>query len=129
MSVRMKRMRPTPRDLSGLAVLVRDARVGRGVTVVDAALAAGVSRSTWVRIENGLKIRPDLLGRIESYLGWSPSSVRRWLENGGPAPGDTDEDAPPPRELTPREVIESLRISADRKRRLLAVFDADEPRL
>jgi transcriptional regulator with XRE-family HTH domain len=126
-SARMKRMRTTPRDLPGLAILVRDARVARGATVVDAAAAAGVSRSTWVRIENGLRIRADLLGRIEAYLGWAPSSVRRWLEAGGPVPGN-EADTAPPRELTPREIIENLSISADRKRRLLAVFDVDEPR-
>ncbi|MGW4493849.1 helix-turn-helix domain-containing protein [Streptomyces sp. NPDC004376] len=73
------------RDLSRLATRVRAHRMQRYNSRLAAAQAAGISKDTWMRVEEGREdVRESTYVKIERALGWAPDSWRAVAEGGEP---------------------------------------------
>ncbi|MER7623874.1 helix-turn-helix transcriptional regulator [Streptomyces sp. NPDC126503] len=93
-------------DLHRLAEYVRLRRTDLGLGVEPAARAAGISKDTWKRVENGLVVRDTKYTEIERVLRWAPGGCMTVARGGEPlisAPSDADPDVRiteiPPSEL------------------------------
>jgi DNA-binding XRE family transcriptional regulator len=73
------------RDLDRLARHVKAHRLEQYSSRDAAAAAAGVTRNTWKRVEEGLDVRESTYARIEKALGWSTGSCLLIAEGGEPA--------------------------------------------
>ncbi|WP_431728655.1 helix-turn-helix domain-containing protein [Verrucosispora sp. TAA-831] len=72
-----------------LGELVRQRREDLGLTVIDAAAAAGISRGTWINLEAGArKTLPHNYVGIEQALAWAPGSIRAIQRGGSPTPAN-----------------------------------------
>lgn len=81
------------RLLMRLAVRVQEDRAAKG-SQSKADRESKISRSTWIRIEEGKPIQRHNYSAVETYLDWPQGSIRRFLEEGGPEPRkpEVDED-------------------------------------
>lgn len=80
-----------------LGQLVKQQRKALRLTVKEATLAAGVSDTTWGKVEAGKPVGDDTLERIAHTIGWTEDSVAVVLAGGTPslvegAARKTDED-------------------------------------
>lgn len=97
-----------------------------GLNQTRAALAAGVSRSAWVRWENGDAEPFDYnYVLIERALKWEPGSVEEILKGGKPRPARVEHS--PPGRLPIDEAALARYQPADREL-ILAVLRAAEAR-
>lgn len=80
-----------------------------------AAAAAGVSKDTWRRVEEGLEVWDTKLGQISRALGWTVDSGITIAEGGepiladGPTAAAVDTPSPVPAEDVRRAVFEAAR--------------------
>lgn len=82
-----ERERPT------LGESVRERRERLGLTVVEAANRAGVSKGTWISLEgDARRTLPHSYAAIEKALRWAPGSIRAIQQDGQPTPLDADSD-------------------------------------
>lgn len=72
------------RDLSRLAQRVRSHRLAQYPSRDAAATAAGVTRNTWKRVEEGHEVRESTYVKIERALGWVGGSSLVIAEGGEP---------------------------------------------
>ncbi|MFE7510112.1 helix-turn-helix domain-containing protein [Streptomyces sp. NPDC057540] len=82
-------------DLHRLAEYVRLRRTHLDLGVEPAARAAGISKDTWKRVENGLVVRDTKYAGIERVLQWAPGgcmAVARGREPLVSTPSDADPD-------------------------------------
>jgi transcriptional regulator with XRE-family HTH domain len=78
------------RDLDRLAKHVKAHRLEQYSSRDAAAAAAGVTRNTWKRVEEGETVRESTYARIDKALGWATGSCLAISEGGDPAfVGDT----------------------------------------
>ncbi|WP_372344629.1 hypothetical protein [Streptomyces sp. KL116D] len=92
------------RDLERLAKAVKAARLAQYSSRVAAAQAAGISKDTWKRVEEGEEVRDGSYSKIEAALHW-PAGSCETIAAGGPEPaGDVKVTV-----LDPDEVDESVR--------------------
>jgi transcriptional regulator with XRE-family HTH domain len=65
---------------------IRAARTDANLTANEAASHAGMSPTTWGRIERGddISVRPATYAAIERVLGWEMGSIGLVLEGGAP---------------------------------------------
>jgi hypothetical protein len=98
------------RDLERLARAVKAARLTQYPSRVIAAQAAGISKETWKRVEEGRDVRDGSYMKVEAALHWPTGSCED-IAAGGPVPQGADEG--PPMDvvtiLTADEVDESVR--------------------
>jgi hypothetical protein len=73
-----------PSDLPRLATLVKQRRLGLRLARKAAADAAGVSKDTWRRVEEGEPVREMSYAKIEPILKWTPGSCLAILAGGEP---------------------------------------------
>ncbi|QQS25181.1 MAG: helix-turn-helix domain-containing protein [Actinomycetota bacterium] len=58
-----------------VADLVQRHRILAGLTVVDAAKAAGVGRTKWTEVEAGQSAKPETLARMAIVVGLEPAEL------------------------------------------------------
>ncbi len=80
------------RDLARLGRYVYAHRTERFASRKAAADAAGISKDTWRRAEEGMEVQDGKLAQINRALGWAPSSWLLIAEGGEPVL--TDESRP-----------------------------------
>ncbi|NUL13266.1 hypothetical protein [Streptomyces lunaelactis] len=73
-----------PRALARLAQAVKARRLEVHPSRLAAAQAAGVSKDTWQRVEDGLPVRDVSYAKMESVLGWALGSCVAVAEGGEP---------------------------------------------
>lgn len=79
------------RDLEGLAKAVRAARLALHPSRLAAAQAAGISKDTWKRVEEGEEVREVSYAKIETALRW-PIGTCADIAAGAPTPTPTAPD-------------------------------------
>ena len=75
-------------DYARLAKLARARRLELGLAITAVAEAAGISKDTYRRIEEGRDVRDISYARIEPALRWASGSCRAVLEGGEPTPAE-----------------------------------------
>lgn len=83
----------TPRDLARLAKAVKTRRVELHPSRLAAAQAAGVSKDTWQRVEEGLSVRDVSYAKMDPALRWVTGSCALIAEGGEPVLADYREDS------------------------------------
>lgn len=73
------------RDLGRLAKRVKAHRMQQYSSRDAAAAAAGVTRNTWKRVEEGLDVRESTYAKIDKALGWATGSCIAIAEGDEPA--------------------------------------------
>lgn len=71
-------------DLSRLAKRVKAHRLELYPSRLAAATAAGISKDTWKRVEDGLEVREGTFTKVEKALGWGPESCTAIASGGEP---------------------------------------------
>lgn len=74
----------TPRDLDRLAKAVKPRRLQLHPSRLAAAKAAGVSKDTWQRVEEGDPVREVSYAKVDQALGWAVGSCTSIAEGGEP---------------------------------------------
>lgn len=72
------------RDLGRLATRVKAHRHEQYASRDEAATAAGVTRNTWKRVEEGLSVRELTYSKVDKALGWVTGSCIQIAEGGEP---------------------------------------------
>lgn len=72
------------RDLARLARVAKRRRLQLGLARNKAAVAIGISKDTWARLEAGEPIREMNYAKIDIPLGWAVGSCVAVLEGGEP---------------------------------------------
>ncbi|MFE1192858.1 helix-turn-helix domain-containing protein [Streptomyces olivaceoviridis] len=72
------------RDLDRLAKHVKAHRLELYPSRLAAAQAAGISKDTWQRVEEGEEVRDSTYAKIDKALGWVSGSCLIIAEGGGP---------------------------------------------
>lgn len=80
-----------PRDYERLAKLARARRAELGLAITAVAKEAGMSKDTYKRLENGMRIWDLKYSQVDSALGWASGSCLAILE--GSDPRQSAEDA------------------------------------
>lgn len=75
-------------DLARLAKYVKTRRLERFTSRKAAADAAGISKDTWLRVENGHDVRETSYAAVDRALGWATGSCVAIAEGGEPVPAD-----------------------------------------
>ncbi|OXS35441.1 hypothetical protein [Streptomyces sp. XY006] len=75
------------RDLGRLAKTVKAHRLQQYPSRDAAAEAAGITRNTWKRVEEGQEVRESTYGKVDKALGWAIGSCLAIAEGGEPALG------------------------------------------
>lgn len=73
-----------------LATLVTQRRVRLGMNKIDVARAAGITITTYNKIEDGISVRDTSYGKIEKVLQWAPGACLDIL-NGAAGPTLVDD--------------------------------------
>lgn len=73
-----------PRDLDRLAKAVKARRLELHPSRLAAAKAAGVSKDTWQRVEEGMPVRDVSYAKMDPALGWVVGSCMLIAEGGDP---------------------------------------------
>ncbi|MFF9129162.1 hypothetical protein [Streptomyces sp. NPDC014806] len=101
----------TTRDLGRLAGHVKRHRLELYPSRLAAAQAAGISKDTWQKVEDGGLVRESTYAKVDKALGWAIGSCVAIAEGGEPVlvdsgsrTGPSDAPAPPSRQLTAAEV-------------------------
>lgn len=76
------------RDLNRLGARVKAHRLELHPSRLAAAHAAGISKDTWKRVEDGEVVRDDKYPRIDKALGWVVGSCVAIADGGEPALAD-----------------------------------------
>jgi len=76
---------PTVDALRHLATLVTQRRLQLGLDKIDVARSAGITITTYNKIEAGLSVRESSYGKVERAIGWAPGSALDILA-GAPTP-------------------------------------------
>ncbi|GAA2199785.1 MULTISPECIES: helix-turn-helix domain-containing protein [Streptomyces] len=74
----------TTRDLDRLAKYVKAHRLELYPSRLAAAQAAGISKDTWHRVEEGEAVRDSTYAKIDKALGWAAGSCLVIAEGGEP---------------------------------------------
>jgi DNA-binding XRE family transcriptional regulator len=74
----------TTRDLDRLAKRVKAHRMELYPSRLAAAQAAGISKDTWHRVEEGDDVRESTYAKIDKALGWAAGSCLAIAEGGEP---------------------------------------------
>jgi hypothetical protein len=74
------------RDLGRLGKAVRARRVKLFSSRLKAAMAAGMSKDTWQRVEDGEAVQPGTYAKMEPALKWAFGSCEAITEGGDPLP-------------------------------------------
>lgn len=72
------------RDLDRLAKRVKAHRMEQYSSRDAAAAAAGVTRNTWKRVEEGQEVRESTYAKVDRALGWASGSCLLIAEGGEP---------------------------------------------
>lgn len=72
------------RDLDRLAKYVKAHRLELYPSRLAAARAAGISKDTWQRVEDGLEVRESTYAKMDRVLGWATGSCVAIAEGGEP---------------------------------------------
>lgn len=77
-------------DLQRLAAQVNERRLGLNLSIKRAAVLAGLSKDTWMRVEAGESVRHLTYDKVEVALRWTVGSCRKIMDGGDPVPlGDS----------------------------------------
>lgn len=71
-------------DLAGLAKAVKAQRLALFPSRLAAAKAAGISKDTWARVEEGEVVRDGTYAKIEAILQWAAGSCEAILRGENP---------------------------------------------
>lgn len=107
-------------DLDRLAKHVKAHRMELYPSRLAAAQAAGISKDTWKRVEEGLDVRESTYAKIDKVLEWGTGSCILIASGGTPVLADS-QDRPTPQSAPP------LHLDADAVRR--AAFEAARAKL
>ncbi|MFJ2113019.1 MULTISPECIES: hypothetical protein [unclassified Streptomyces] len=104
----------TPRNLERLAKKVRTRRLELHPSRLAAAAAAGISKDTWRRVEEGEVVREVTYAKIDGALQWAPGSCIAITEGDEPVPVERIDDSAltqMPPAMLPEEVREAVQAS------------------
>jgi hypothetical protein len=87
-----------------LAEIVRDRRTGLGLTITAAAHAAGLSKDTFKRVENGETVRENSYMNVDDALRWQVGSCRAVLAGGDPQRLEDAAPEPEPEPITTTKI-------------------------
>ncbi|MBX9392209.1 helix-turn-helix domain-containing protein [Streptomyces sp. TRM72054] len=117
------------RDLQRLAQRVKAHRLELYPSRLAAAQAAGVSKDTWQKVEEGQKVRESSYGKIARSLGWTTHSCVAIAEGGEPvladANGRSPSGAPAAKPLSPEAVRRAAFEAARAKLPNMPIGDID----
>ena len=102
-------------DLAGLAKAVKAQRLALFPSRLAAANAAGISKDTWARVEDGLTVRDGTYAKMEPVLQWAAGSCEAVLRGENPTEAVPMESGVPgtvKTTLTKEDVRESVQLSA-----------------
>jgi hypothetical protein len=106
-------------DLGRLAKAVKARRLEQFPSRVAAAHAAGVSKDTWKRVEEGESVRDVSYAKVDAALGWATGTCIHIAEGGEPVPvsyhkaqGGTYMTTRVPDSLVPEDVRDIIKDSA-----------------
>lgn len=104
------------RDLDRLAKHVKAHRLELYPSRLAAARAAGISKDTWQKVEEGQEVRESTYAKVDKALGWAIRSCILIAEGQGPvlADGLAGSEASAPR-LTEGEVRDAAFTAATKK--------------
>ncbi|WP_322501766.1 helix-turn-helix domain-containing protein [Streptomyces rochei] len=85
----------TTRDLGRLAQSVKRHRMEQYPSRDAAAEAAGITRNTWKRVEEGQEVRESTYAKVDKALGWAIGSCVTIAEGGNPILVTPDSDGAP----------------------------------
>ena len=106
------------RDLGRLASRVKAHRLELYPSRLAAARAAGISKDTWQRVEDGEEVREKSYAMIDRVLGWATGSCILITAGGEPVLGDSAADdtvsAPAAAEPGKAEVVRRAAFEAAR---------------
>ncbi|MBC2903210.1 helix-turn-helix domain-containing protein [Streptomyces cupreus] len=97
------------RDLGRLARRVKAHRLELFSSRLAAARAAGISKDTWQRVEEGEEVRESTYAKIDRVLGWAVGSCILIAAGGEPVLAD---EAPAAAAVAPRLSEEDVREAA-----------------
>lgn len=69
-------------DLQRLAARVSERRLGLNLSIKRAAVLAGLSKDTWMRVEAGESVRHLTYDKVETALRWTIGSCRKIMDGG-----------------------------------------------
>lgn len=92
------------RDLERLAKHVRAHRLQQYSSRDAAAAAAGVTRNTWKRVEEGQDVRESTYAKIDQALGWAVGSCDLIANGDEPVLADAGPVAPSAPRMTEEEI-------------------------
>lgn len=99
------------RDLDRLAKSVKAHRLQQFPSRDAAAEAAGITRNTWKRVEEGMEVRESTYAKVDKALGWSIGSCLAIAAGGNPVlvDGGPAAEAPEPvRRMTEAEARQAV---------------------
>lgn len=111
----------TTRDLDRLAKRVKRHRMELYPSRLAAANAAGISKDTWKRVEEGKSVLDMKYAQIDRALGWATDSCILIAEGGEPVLVDDSDTS------TPAGPVSGVALSADAVRK--ALFEAARGKL
>jgi hypothetical protein len=101
----MWHMNATPEALQRLGALVAGRRAELRLERRPAARLAGISNTTWKRVEEAHSVRDVSYAAMEPVLRWAYGSCLKILAGGEPTPIADDDSAPPSDPEPTRELI------------------------
>ena len=118
------------RDLDRLAKRVKAHRLELYPSRLAAAQAAGISKDTWKRVEEGLTVQEGTYAKIENVFGWAIGGCVAIAEGGEPVLVDRPRSgtpAPEPAAPISAEVVRRAAFEAARSKLPTApIGDVDE---
>jgi transcriptional regulator with XRE-family HTH domain len=93
------------RNYSELVRRVRIRRSELGLTVYGLAEKAGMSKDTFMKVEDGRAARDSTYIALDKVLGWPPGTCVSVLEDAGAI---NDENAAPTRPITEEDISQAL---------------------
>jgi DNA-binding XRE family transcriptional regulator len=98
----------TTRELDRLAQRVKAHRMEQYRSRDAAADAAGITRNTWKRVEEGQEVRESTYAKIDKALGWAIGSCLAIAEGGSPIAADTTAGDAPATTLTEEQAKKAV---------------------
>lgn len=93
------------RNYVALAKRARVRRSELGLSIYAVAEKAGMSKDTYMRVENGLNVRDSTYSAVDTALGWSPGACISILEDANPA---EIEEVQPTTRITEEDISQAV---------------------
>jgi len=116
-------------DLPRLARVAKARRLALGLARIRAAQLAGISKDTWLRVEDGRPVREVKYAKVDRVLGWAVGSCMAIAHGGSPTPVEQSGADP---SVTLADVSDAERVDTARRvieSASIAVTDLSAPEI